>query len=427
MKVLMLSADESILKGGSDANQRMKDYGGIFDELHIVVYTATGYNGKKISENIWIYPTNTAFKPLYFFAAYRIGKNIIHNSSFLIHNSIITSQDAVTGVVALFLRRVFKIPVQVQVHTDFLSPYFRKESFKNFLKYLVYKYCVKRADCVRAVSGRIKRSIIDNLNISKEKVIVLPIFVDIEGVRKSKPEFGLHEKYPGYKKIILMVSRITREKNIDIAIRAAVNISADVPGILLLVVGNGPLKRVISEKYKKYFINPHIFSRAIEPRENDLETSSIYDVKPHGIREGVGINNKSAEPESGKFLCMEDAVSFPTLVSYYKTADVFLLTSDYEGYGRTIIEAVASGMAVISTDVGIAKEILETSGAGRVVPVRDENALAGEMRSILSDDGLLKEMRERAFKMEKITPFADKKDYLRQFKESFTVCVEGGE
>jgi putative flippase GtrA len=42
--------------------------------------------------------------------------------------------------------------------------------------------------------------------------------------------------------------------------------------------------------------------------------------------------------------------------SYYKTADCFLITSDYEGYGMTIVEALAAGCPVVSTDVGIAKE-----------------------------------------------------------------------
>ena len=46
------------------------------------------------------------------------------------------------------------------------------------------------------------------------------------------------------------------------------------------------------------------------------------------------------------------------MISYYKTADLFLLTSDYEGYGLTLVEAVAAGVRVISSDVGIAAKLL---------------------------------------------------------------------
>ena len=46
-----------------------------------------------------------------------------------------------------------------------------------------------------------------------------------------------------------------------------------------------------------------------------------------------------------------------TLVSYYKTADLFLNTSFFEGYGMTLVEAKAAGCRIVSTDVGMAREI----------------------------------------------------------------------
>ena len=46
-----------------------------------------------------------------------------------------------------------------------------------------------------------------------------------------------------------------------------------------------------------------------------------------------------------------------TLFSYYKTVDLFLVTSLYEGYGMTLVEAQAAGCPIISTDVGVAREV----------------------------------------------------------------------
>ena len=45
------------------------------------------------------------------------------------------------------------------------------------------------------------------------------------------------------------------------------------------------------------------------------------------------------------------------LPSYYKTADLFLAASLYEGYGMALVEAQAADCPIISTDVGVAREI----------------------------------------------------------------------
>ena len=145
MKIIMLSIDKSILRDGSEAQERMKEYGSIAEELHIIVYTDTGFKERKISENAWVYPTNTVFKLFYFFNAYRIAKRIIRNSSFIINNSLITSQDAFTNIVAFFLKKKFGLSLQAQIHTDFLSPFFKSESWKNYIRYLLYPRTIKKA------------------------------------------------------------------------------------------------------------------------------------------------------------------------------------------------------------------------------------------------------------------------------------------
>ena len=58
-----------------------------------------------------------------------------------------------------------------------------------------------------------------------------------------------------------------------------------------------------------------------------------------------------------KSVIFEPWVEKHVLYSYYKTADLFLLTSLYEGYGLTLAEANAAGSKIISTDVGISREV----------------------------------------------------------------------
>lgn len=62
---------------------------------------------------------------------------------------------------------------------------------------------------------------------------------------------------------------------------------------------------------------------------------------------------------------------------YYKSCDIFALSSDYEGFGNVLVEALSFGRRVISTNcLGGPREILAEGEFGRLVPVGDPLAMA---------------------------------------------------
>jgi glycosyltransferase involved in cell wall biosynthesis len=82
---------------------------------------------------------------------------------------------------------------------------------------------------------------------------------------------------------------------------------------------------------------------------------------------------------------------------YYQSADLFVLSSNYEGFGNVLVEALAWGLPVVSTDCpGGPAEILEGGTYGRLVPVGDEAALAAAMLDKLSRPVDRLELKRRA-------------------------------
>jgi len=96
---------------------------------------------------------------------------------------------------------------------------------------------------------------------------------------------------------------------------------------------------------------------------------------------------------------LEKHVALPGFVAnpykYMKRAAVFVLSSRWEGFGNVLVEAMATGTPVVSTDCPSGPaEILENGKWGRLVPVGDVSALALAIEAALDAPGC--DPRERA-------------------------------
>lgn len=121
-------------------------------------------------------------------------------------------------------------------------------------------------------------------------------------------------------------------------------------------------------------------------------------------------------------LGIAEKVDFVGFVSnpmpYFKRAAALVMTSSYEGFGNVLVEAMACGTPVISTNCPSGpREILENGRFGALVPVGDENALASAMLASLEQPTDPQRLREatRRFHARTISLL-----YLRLFKRVVT-------
>ena len=100
--------------------------------------------------------------------------------------------------------------------------------------------------------------------------------------------------------------------------------------------------------------------------------------------------------------------------------EIYAYSSDYEGMPNSLLEAMAMGMPVVSTDCpcGGPRAVIRDGENGFLIPVGDEDALADRMNRLIEDKELSKRFSENARKIEDVASmeaiYKQWKDYLEE-------------
>ncbi|MGJ8581268.1 MAG: glycosyltransferase, partial [Psychromonas sp.] len=230
---------------------------------------------------------------------------------------------------------------------------------KEHNNFLMKEYCLRTNRCLFqdkiyfAVSEHITAPVVNMLtenNIKPKNFEAIHNPCDIERVQHLSEEKV--DVFPG--KYILGVGRLTRQKRFDLLIKAYHE--ANVQDHKLVILGEGnqrcELEKLISE---------------------------------------LGLVGSVIMPG---FVCNP----YP----WYKSATLFVLSSDCEGFGNVIVEALACGVPVISTDCGPVHEILTGELSQGLTPTGDYLALSEKINQYLISPVLPKEENVNRFSFETI-------------------------
>ncbi|MBP9750008.1 MAG: glycosyltransferase family 4 protein [Candidatus Pacebacteria bacterium] len=370
MKVLSIGPDKDLLTPGSVSFERHRRYAEHVEELHAVIFARRSYGTERvaIAQNAWSYPTGSTSTLGLFRDAYRIGRRLLREPG----TWVISAQDPFeSGLVGYVLSRVTGAPLLLQEHGDFFStPYWRNEFFLNRVRFYVGMWLLRRAAHVRVVSMRIAETL-SALKVPKERMSVVPVFTEVSStdsvsaLAQYRPKNGL---------VVLTMARFVPQKNLSLLIRAVGHVQRQGGLIHLVIVGKGREQKRLEQTVEKYAKN------------------------------------------AVTFLGWTDDPS-----SLLASADIYALSSDYEGWGRVCIEALAAGTPLLMTDVGCAGEVVRNNENGLVVPVRDEQAFADALMR-LATDASLRERLARAGR-DTVRRMGTREDSVAAYRKSLECCI----
>ena len=180
--------------------------------------------------------------------------------------------------------------------------------------------------------------------------------------------------------LILFVGRLSAEKNPDGLLRAwELALAKLPPGWKLALVGDGPMSGEV----------------AAQVAAKRLSSSVI----PAGHQNNVDL--------------------------WMGAADVHVLPSHHEGLSNTMLEAMATGLPIVSTRVSGSKEMLEETGAGFVVGLGREDDLANALVRLACDEALRERMGSAG---RRVIENAFSLDYVAsRYEQAYRDLIEGNE
>jgi glycosyltransferase involved in cell wall biosynthesis len=224
------------------------------------------------------------------------------------------------------------------------------ESPAGFLRTLqdfAVRTAYRRADRVVAISDGVGGALSHRFGIDPDRVSTIYNAVDVATVRaraEDKPANLPSDPF------IVAAGRLVHQKGFDLLIRAFAASVGQRP-IALVIVGEGPERAALEEL-----------------------------ARSHAVQNRVHLAGFVENPWS-----------------YFARAAAFVCTSRWEGFGNVIVEAMACGAPVVTTDCDFGpREIVRADDSGLLVPVDNVEALARAIVSVVDDRALAARLSEGA-------------------------------
>jgi glycosyltransferase involved in cell wall biosynthesis len=217
----------------------------------------------------------------------------------------------------------------------------------KLVRAIAQRFLLRNVSAAFAVSEQLKQDLIRELGVRHDRIEVLYNGVDTARFSPNRPTLRAGGDLRPL--VIGSVGRLVSVKNYQLLLRAIARLPTDPPSRLLLV-GEGPERPALAKLAA------------------DLNLQDRVEFVGHS----------------------EDV---PRLL---QEMDIFVLPSLSEGMSNTLLEAMAAGAAVLASDVGGNREIIESERSGLLFPNTDVIGAAEQLRRLVSDPGLRADFAQAA-------------------------------
>ncbi len=238
----------------------------------------------------------------------------------------------------------------ISVHCSISPVYTDTESSKRKLILKGMKSLYNHSDQVITVSEGVAQDVSMTLGINRSATKVIYNPFSIGDIQSQSTDSVDHPWFNSNSQVVLSAGRLSPEKDFTTLLRAFHQVSQGTDR-KLVILGDGKQRETLLSLAQ------------------DLQIDQVVDLPGY--------------------------VENP--YKYMRQADVFTLSSSLEGFGNVLVEAMAVGTPVVSTDCPVGpSEILEDGEWGSLVPVSDESALATAIDNTLANPPEREKLVERA-------------------------------
>jgi glycosyltransferase involved in cell wall biosynthesis len=249
------------------------------------------------------------------------------------------------GLAALAIARILGLPFHGTYHTA-IPQYAKSLTDDEAMEELMWRYVIwyyNQMDKVFVPSAFTGGELISR-GVDKHRIVLFPRGVDTELFHPAKRNGFFDQTDIRDTVKLLYVGRISKEKNLDLLANAFADIHAELPGVSLVIVGDGPHAGELKSRLGGL---PHMFTGCLQGE---------------------------------------------TLATVFASSDIFVFPSATDTFGNVVLEAQASGLPIIVTDQGGPRENVTRDVSGLIVPSGDKAALAGAVLKLARDAALRRSM-----------------------------------
>ncbi len=348
-KVISIGYGEHLFTEDNVERLRVEACAKVTDAYSMVVFVRDKKLTKTTSASgLTLYPITARFGLIKLIKAVFLVRNLIKGDG---KEVIVTAQDPFeTGLVGWLATRFSDARLNVQEHGDVFSmKYWKEEKLSNTFRFYLGLFILRRADSVRSVSARISNTL-QKHGIKKEKIKNLAVLTDPTPFISLSQKSEVRNMFKADSFIMLTVARFVPQKNFKLMLDAFYKAHKQSPKLRLIIIGQGP----------------------------DIEV----------IESTIKANEESNDEQLVKVLPWTNDVP-----GFMASVDAYVLSSNYEGWGRVLIEAMYAKLPVVTTNVGCVGEVILDNKHGLVVPTNDEVVLTEAMIKLSTEEDLYKSIK----------------------------------